>query len=250
MGTHMMLAGALIPHVHKKRGFGKPRPALDGQIARRCRQADFTGKCPTVRYDLDETNDTRGIMIRQLLAVFLSVILCLVRAGGQEKMPTLSASCSQVLDFDHPITSLPRGVQRKIRETLRPAIDSIIHDPGMGIDDVNSRDAKLYAIQILRDTEGNGLYAVSWQHPQFKVNSAIWIVEVKKNGTRNIGSFGGWGMHVFPGSNDGYPELMFAMKGYREGGGAEAQPACARKPGFTYTSVACPKQCADQLNSR
>jgi hypothetical protein len=189
-------------------------------------------------------------MIRQLLAVILSVILCLVRAGGQEKMSAPSASCSQVLDFDHPITSLPRSVQRKIREALRPAIDSIIHDPGMGIDDDNWRDAKLYAIQILRDAEGNGLYAVSWQHPQFKVNSAIWIVEVKKNGTRNIGEFGGWGMHVFPGSNDGSPELMFAKKGYREGGGAEAQPACARKSGFTYTSVACPKQCADQLNSR
>jgi hypothetical protein len=189
-------------------------------------------------------------MIRQLLVVILSVILCLVRAGGQEKMPTPSASCSQVLDFGRSITSLPRSVQQNIREALRPAINSIIRDPGMGIDDVDWRDAKLYAIQIRRETGENSLYAVSWQHPQFKVNSAIWIVEVKKNGTREIGSFGGWGMHVFPQSNDGYPDLMFAMKGYREGGGAEAQPVCVRKPGSTYTSVACPKQCADQLNSR
>jgi hypothetical protein len=197
-------------------------------------------------------------MIRKILAATLSCALCLLRADGQDKMMTPAASCSQISVFDRSLASLPHGVQQGIRDTLRPSINSIIHDPGMGIDDVGWRDAKLYAIQVRDDTMGNGLYAVSWEHPQFKVNSAIWIVEVKKNGARTIGppaartigSFNGWGMHVFPGSNDGYPELMFAEKGYRQSGGAEAQPLCTRKLGRTYAPVACPTDCAAQLNSR
>jgi hypothetical protein len=70
---------------------------------------------------------------------------------------------------------------------------------------------------VREGTERDSLYAVSWKHPQFKVNSAIWIVEVRKKAGRKIdspagrilGSTGGWGMNAFPGSNDIYPELMF-----------------------------------------
>jgi hypothetical protein len=197
-------------------------------------------------------------MSRKILAAILCGVLCVLHASGQDKMLTPSASCSQVSTFDRPIMSLPSGLQQAIRDALRPAINSVIQDPGMGIDDVGWRDAKLYVIQVRGDKEGTGLYAVSWEHPQFKVNSAIWIVEVKKSGARNIGpqvarivgSTGGYGIHIFSGSNELYPELMFAAKGFREGGGAEGLPGCFRNLGRTYTSVACPTDCAAQLNSR
>jgi hypothetical protein len=173
-------------------------------------------------------------MIQKLLAATLGGVFCLLHAGGQEKMLTPSASCSQVSYIDQPITALPRDLQRDIRDALRPAINSIIHDPGMGMDDVEWRDAKLYTIQVRGDTEGDGLYVVSWEHPQFKANAAIWIVEIRNKGRRTsgspagriLGSTGGWGVNAFPGSNDLYPELMFAGKGFREGGGAEGLPGC------------------------
>ena len=196
-------------------------------------------------------------MSRKILATFLCGVLCVRHASGQDKMPTPSASCSQVSVFERPITSLPSGLQKAIRNALKPAINAVIHDPGMGIDNVEWRNAKLNVIQVRGDTQGTGLYAVAWEHPQFKVNSAIWIVEVKKSGTKNgppaariVVSTGGYGIHVFSGSNELYPELMFAAKGFREGGGVEGQSGCFRNLGPAYTSVACPPDCATQLNSR
>jgi len=178
---------------------------------------------------------------RNTLAAVLSGALCLVQAGGQQRTLTPSASCSQMSAFDRSIATLPRGVQRNIREVLRPAINSIIHDPGMGIDDVTWRNAKLYVVRLNRDTAGYGLYAVSWEHPQFVVNSAIWIVEVKRNRTRNIGPPVSKTAGPFAGF--GYPGLMFAAKGYRKSGGPEGESVCARKLGATYNFVACPANC-------
>ncbi len=197
-------------------------------------------------------------MRRKILAAILCGFLCVLHASGQDTILTASASCSQVSTFERPITSLPSGLQKAIRNALKLAINSVIHDPGIGIDDVGWRDAKLYVIQVRGGKVGPGLYAVAWEHPQFKVNSAIWVVEVKKSGTKNIGprvarivgSTGGHGIHAFSGSNELYPELMFAAKVFRESGGAEGVPGCSHNLGRTYTSLACPADCATQLNSR
>ena len=89
------------------------------------------------------------------------------------KFPIPASSCNQVSAFDSHLTALNHGVQQQIRDSLHSSINSIIHDPGMGIDDVGWRNAKLYAIQVTGDAAGSGLYAVAWEHPQFKVNSPI-----------------------------------------------------------------------------
>jgi hypothetical protein len=196
-------------------------------------------------------------MNRQVLTAILSCALSLADANGQTKGSPPRSLCSEVSMFDeHPITSLPVSVHRRIREALHIDILAIVHDPGMGID-TKWPDVKLDAIQILQYPTGGGLYAVHWGHPQFGVNGFVWIVELEKNRARNIGpasktagSFSGWGMQVLPASDDGYPELMFASKGYHEGGGAEAEAVCARKTGSTYNFAACPVGCFDQLNAR
>jgi hypothetical protein len=147
---------------------------------------------------------------------------------------------------EHPITSLPVNIQQRIREALHVDILAIVQDPGMGID-TKWPDVKLDAIQIFQSPTGEGLDAVHWGHPQFGVNGAVRIVELERNRARNIGptsktagSFRGWGMQVLPASDGGYPELMFASKGYHEGGGAGAEAVCARKAGSTYNLSACP----------
>ena len=162
--------------------------------------------------------------------------------------------------FDsHPLTALPVSVRPKIREAVRPEVQAIIHDPGMGLE-MKWQDVKLDAVQISHPTKGKSLYAVHWGIPQFGVNGAVWVVELEANEARNIGpragsrspgwSFSGWGMQVLSTSDKRYPDLMFAAKGFHEGGGAEAEAVCAQKTGSTYTSVVCPVGCFDRLNSR
>src|ERR1017187_381001 len=196
--------------------------------------------------------------MKALLIVTLSCLIWHAGAQGQRKPSTSNHPCGELTMFDsHPLTDLALGVQRQLREAVRPDILAIIHDPGMGID-TKLRDIKLDAVQIPRPAKTGSLYAVHWGDARFGVNGGIWIVEVKvkANRARNIGpqnpgwSFNGMGMQVLSSSNEPYPELMFASKGFHEAGGPEAEAVCTQKQGPTYTSASCPVGCSARLNAR
>jgi hypothetical protein len=196
-------------------------------------------------------------MSRHIVTAILSCLVLHAETKDQMKVPISSHLCSEVIMFDsHPLSTLPVSVRRKIREAVRSDVLAIVHDPGMGLQ-MQWQDVRLDAVQISHDTKGESLYAVHWGMPEFGVNGAVWIVELDGNEARNIGPrtgsswpFSGWGMQVLSTSDERYPDLMFASKGFHEGGGAEAEAVCAQKTGSTYTSVACPAGCFDQLNSR
>jgi hypothetical protein len=199
-------------------------------------------------------------MSRRVVTAILSCLILHAETKGQMHAPVASQLCSEVIIFDsHPLSTLAVSVRRKIREAVKFDVLAILHDPGMGLE-MKWQDVKLDAVQISHDMKGDSLYAVHWGIPQFGVNGAVWIVELEANQVRNIGprtgtrssgwSLSGWGMQVLSTSDKRYPDLMFASKGFRGGGGSEAEAVCAQKAGSTYTSVACPAGCFDQLNSR
>ena len=126
--------------------------------------------------------------------------------------------------------------------------------------EIKPDDARLYAIEIPHRKSIGRLYAVSWNNPLFGVNAPIWIVEVEADRAHEIqlgpspGSkeawFSGWAMEVLPPFDKPYPDLMFASKGYRSGGGAEAEAVCVARQGSGYTEIACPPGCFERLNAR
>jgi hypothetical protein len=204
----------------------------------------------------------RRVENRMRVFAYLSFLSCLsFHSGvqGQAAPHDASPRCSAVKIFDsQPLSALSSSVQRKIRYALRPSILAIIGDPGMGME-VKWQEVKLEAIQISRPTNHDRLYVVHWGDRQFGVNDAIWIVEVKPDGARNLvappgaanpeSSFSGYGMRVLSPRGTPYPEIVFAAKGFRKEGGPEAEPDCVQKIGEFYKSTPCPADCFHNLNA-
>jgi len=192
--------------------------------------------------------------------IFCSCFMLRHEANAQTAEVRVNNLCSNVTMLDaQPLSSLSSGVRQEIRRALKSDILSIINDPGMGLD-VKLQDVKLDAIQVTRRGGSDGLYVVHWGYSQFGVNGMVWIVEVKAHRatnlvtptrTGNVGrAFGGWGMQIISHQQDPYPEIMFASKGYRQGGGAEAEAECVHKSGTFYETMACPTDCIHDLNAR
>jgi hypothetical protein len=171
------------------------------------------------------------------------------------------APCSNVVMFyDHPLRLLSGGTQSAIRTAVRADVQAIVSDPGMGLEGTKIEDIPLNAIQIGRPTQGSILYAVSWGDRSFGVNGAVWIVEVFAKGAKNLVqsadvkgqdvSRWGFGVEVLAAGGGVYPEVMIASKGFKEGGGAEAEGLCMKKTAAFYEPVACPAACRQDLNAR
>lgn len=181
----------------------------------------------------------------------------IISAHAQSQPTTTPAPvCSKIIvPNQHTFPALPPSVQQEIRSAVKPDVLATIHDPGMGIDTKWS-EVQLDAVKI--GNSGSKLYAVFWRDKQFGVNGAIWIVEVTATGARNLsdshhgpmGSASGFGIGTLPSSSDQYPKIVVASKGYKTGGGAEAEATCLRKIGDFYEPQPCPATCKENLNSR
>ena len=170
--------------------------------------------------------------------------------------------CSSVTMLDSmSFSALPASIKTEIRKALTPDILAFAKATGIDMEEgFNLQKIGLDAIEVPMTTTKSRLYVVHWGDALFGVNGAIWIVEVNSHGARNLiapdegtnrgRSFSGWGMQTFTNESEPYPELIFASKGYRASGGAEAEAGCVRKVGAFYKSVACPVGCFDNLNKR
>ena len=165
--------------------------------------------------------------------------------------------CADVTMLDsQPLASLPPKTQIQIRTAVRPAVESIVRDTGMGLRNTKVDGIPLSAIPLAKSTDRPVLYAVSWADSSFGVNAAVWIVEVAPDAAKNLTpasaavSMWGWGFELLPGEDPSYPEVMIASKGFRAAGGAEAEALCMKKRGAFYESVACPSSCHHNMNSR
>ncbi len=154
----------------------------------------------------------------------------------------------------HSLSELPPNIQSILRQAVRPRLQAIISDPGMGMSDAASETVPLNASEIARTAGPNVLYIVSWDDRSFGVNGLNWIVELTPNGATSLLSAhatslaAGYGVEVLGTQKERYPELMIASKGYAQGGGAEAEAGCFRKAGHFYESTSCPASCQDELN--
>lgn len=155
----------------------------------------------------------------------------------------------------HPLSELPPHIQSILRQAVRPRLQAIISDPGMGMSDAVAETVPLNVSEIARTAGPNVLYMVSWDDRSFGINGLNWIVELTPNGAASLLSAhasslaGGYGVEVLGTQEERYPELMIASKGYAQGGGAEAEAGCFRKAGHFYESTSCPASCQDELNS-
>ncbi len=204
------------------------------------------------------------------IPIFTAILLSATTALAQTATsPPNKKVCSEVTRLDSPsLSETPSDVRGKILQALKPDIVAIVNDSGLGMDSTTFRLQKLRldAVSVGQVRSSKRLYAVHWGDNGdgatiFGVNGMAWIVEVDSSGARNLVSpahstnpgraFGAWGMQVLPGEgNDGYPEIMLASKGFREGGGAEAQAECLRMDGGFYKPTVCPPGCFENLNSR
>jgi hypothetical protein len=167
-----------------------------------------------------------------------------------------NAPCADMTVLDsRPLTSLPQRTQEQIRTAVKPAVEAIVRDPGMGLQDRKVDEIALNAFPVAKDSDSE-LYAVSWNDRSFGVNEPVWLVELKLNGAKNLlhetraFSLWGFGIAVLSTSETGHPEVMIASKGFKTGGGAEAENLCMEKRGLYYEQVACPATCHHNLNSR
>jgi hypothetical protein len=199
------------------------------------------------------------------LALRIGIVLTLggvaVNIAKPQAKSHITAPCSDVLVFgDQPISAQPKNIQMAIRAAIRPDIHAIVNDPGMGMIDAKVDSVPLNVVKIPRAVNAGSLFIVSWDDGSFGVNGAVWIVEMTPHGARNITqsrasqlrgfSPGGFGVASISPANERYPELMFASKGFKTGGGAEAEETCVRRVGANYQDVSCPTTCHQALNAR
>jgi hypothetical protein len=196
------------------------------------------------------------------LAFILCILAVLNKDVASAKVPsslTGITPCANVtLLNQRTMRTLPSRVQSAIRIAVRPGIQAIVSDKGMGMESTVQENVPLNAIQIGRGTLDGTLYIVSWDDSSFGVNGAIWIVEVTSKGAKNLMqlrnsqssaySLGGFGFEVLSPRLKAYPEVMIASSGFKEGGGAEAEEVCVRKTGDYYKKMACPVTCHEALN--
>jgi hypothetical protein len=205
-----------------------------------------------------------GAMVRQF-AVLLAMVACCAACHpqtGSAQTPVESSShpCSDVTMFGSaPLSALPQPIEKAIRTALKPSILAVAKITGADMDaDFQPETIKVDALLVAKTGGSRGLYVIHWGSALFGVNGFVWIVEVNARGARNLvdpqwdkeHGFGGFGMEVISRKNKRYPELMFAGKGYAEGGGGEAEAGCARKVGSFYEYAPCPVDCYRNLNAR
>lgn len=183
--------------------------------------------------------------------------------GGARPLGTYSqhVPCADVTVLrEDTFATLPKSSQQAIWYAVRPSIQAIVDDKGMGVEGTVVSSVPLSAVRFSRGSRGNALYIVSWDNKSFGVNRAIWVVELTPTGAKNLVplrrgqssgySLGGFGFEVLSPKTERYPELLIASKGFKDGGGAEAEGVCLRKTGEYYEDVECPVTCHANLNSR
>jgi hypothetical protein len=195
-----------------------------------------------------------------VVAAAITFLLIAVNSSGlAQPQDSLDATspCSQVLvSGSQPLSNLPARVQTAIKKAVGPGVQGIIHDPGMGMSDTNPETVPLNAIEIARPSKSSVLYFVTWGDSSFGVNAFNWLVEVRPDGAVSLLSpgaqklSGGFGVGVLSPDMNGYPDVVIASKGFKEGGGAEAEEICLRKTGNHYDQMACPAMCHRNLNAR
>jgi hypothetical protein len=208
-----------------------------------------------------DANST-GALLMDLAATAL-LFLTLTGAMGAAAQSAAGSPCTAtvILYHSYPISALPEVRQKKIRAVLDPKIRAMVEDPSMGFDlaTFDWKKISLDAMPIPASGISGDLYVVLWGDETFGVNWPIWIVEVNASGARNLVSPGekvnsgdalsGSRLQVLSQPSMGYPDLLIVSKGYRTGGGAEAEPVCERMVGSYYKNVSCPARCYGDLNS-
>jgi hypothetical protein len=193
---------------------------------------------------------------RNLAALVFCLLVTAITLAQSSAHTGGKAPCADVTVLDsHPLKSLRQKTQEQIRTAVKPAVEAIIRDPGMGLLHTEAEEVTLNAIPLAKASDSE-LYAVSWNERSFGVNEAVWIVELTTHGARNLirpnpaFSTSGFGIAVLSTGETGHPEVMIASKGFKQGGGAEAEDLCMEKRGPFYEPVSCPATCHDNLNSR
>jgi hypothetical protein len=197
----------------------------------------------------------------RVFAVALGCILAIrfvaPSAAEPQTRPKAASSCDHVeLLSSHPLSALPNGTQDILQRSLRSKVLAITSDPKMGMSDADVAKARLKAIEIARPSKASALYVVAWEDNAFGVNGFNWIIEVKPSGATSLLSdrassiANGFGVKVLGNGAKSYPKIMIASKGFRDGGGAEAEPGCFRKIGRLYESTSCPVSCKDEVNNQ
>ena len=184
------------------------------------------------------------------------IALCLFLAAG-ETMKAQDNPCNNVqLLSSEPMSRLGPSVQVKLRHAVQPLIQTILDDPAMGSTDKKMK-LRLDAMPLRPRFGESELYIVSWEGDNsLGVNAFNWIVELTPQGGRNLLSAhaakvsSGFGAEVLSTTTDQYPAIMIASKGYKEGGGAEAEEGCFREAGGLYEVTGCSVTCHDELNNR
>lgn len=173
-----------------------------------------------------------------------------------------AVACGRITAFDprSQWARLPKRTRVMLRRATLPRVEAIVADPGMGLMGVAVDRVPLAAVEVGRLRKGVALYAVSWRERTFGVNGAVWLVEVARGGAidrtpkaaadRAPVGVSGFGVAVLPTRDVGYPELVTASKGYKAGGGSEAEADCWREVGSRYREMVCPARCQEMLNQR
>ena len=153
--------------------------------------------------------------------------------------PEEGRSCMNVTMLSSgDLDSLPPSTSVLLRKAVQPGLQAIISNKAMGLEGTDTKRVPLKAVLIGRAAQHSALYMVSWEDSSFGVNGAIWIIELAKEGARNLVplrnnrssgfELGGFGFSVLAPSSV-YPEIMIASSGFKNGGGAEAEATCVRK---------------------
>ena len=198
--------------------------------------------------------------MRQFAAVLLTSISshAALATTGTSQPYTPCANVTMVNQTS--LTALPQSSQQAIRKATLSSVEAIVNDKGMGMEGTNVQTVPLSAVRVTGSRQASALYVVSWGDRSFGVNQPIWIVELTPKGAKNLvrlrrdqspGYFlGGFGFETLSPKAEVYPGIMVASKGFRDGGGAEAEDVCVGKRGEYYEKIACPIICHDILNRR
>lgn len=193
---------------------------------------------------------------RLLMPLIASFVSLNAFGGSDPAAPCANVTMLSAGDF----SALPIAARQRIRAAVRPSVEAIVSDKGMGMEGTDVDKVPLSAVQIGQGENASALYIVSWDDRSFGVNGTVWIVEVTRTGAKNLVrlggeraagyTLGGFGFEVLSPRSEPYPEIMIASSGFKDGGGAEAEAVCIRKKLKWYEDVACPVSCHKNLNER
>ena len=210
-------------------------------------------------------------MIRYWLPIVKFMACCLavmaVSLGNAQDNRETSAACGMVI---HPIPSsptldsFPASVRFQIKKALSNDIAAEAKETGADQDRSNTvpLDKALQLWRLSSSMTDRQLYIVLWYEQAIcgaHGNCAMWLVEVKGAGARNLVASGdpknpartigtGWGVGIRSNSLQPYPEIMVLAHGYRPQGGPEVEVSCKHQSGKDYVSSDCPVDCWRSLN--